>query len=50
MDTEKNRFTQLALALLMDKPMKSIENGDNVNGVLLDFSKAFDTVDHSSYF
>ena len=31
----------------MDKLINSIENGDNVIGVYLDFSKAFDTVDHN---
>ena len=43
----KNHSTQLALTVLMDKLIKSIENGDHVIGVFLDFSKAFDTVDHS---
>ena len=31
----------------MDKLINSIENGDHVIGVYLDFSKAFDTVDHN---
>ena len=31
----------------MDKIINSIENGDHVIGVYLDFSKAFDTVDHN---
>ena len=30
----------------MDKITKSLENGDYVIGVFLDFSKAFDIVDH----
>ena len=30
----------------MDKLIKSIENGNHVVAVFLDFSKAFDTVDH----
>ena len=30
----------------MDKLIKSLENGNYVVGVFLDFSKAFDTVDH----
>ena len=38
--------TYLALTVLVDKLMKSLENGDYVVGVFLDFSKAFDTVDH----
>ena len=32
---------------LMDKLINSIENGDHVIGVYLDFSKAFDTVHHN---
>ena len=43
----KNNSTQLALTFLMDKLINSIENGDHVIGVYLDFSKAFDTVDHN---
>ena len=43
----KNHSTQLALTVLIYKLIKSIENGDHVIGVFLDFSKAFDTVDHS---
>ena len=36
----------MALAVLIDKVIKSLENGDYMIGVFLDFSKAFDTVDH----
>ena len=32
--------------LLMDKITKSLDNGEFVVGVFLDFSKAFDTVNH----
>ena len=46
----KNHSTQLALTELMDKLIKSIKNGDHVLGVFLDFSKAFDTEDHSILF
>ena len=35
--------TYLALTVLVDKLVKSLENGDYVVGVFLDFSKAFDT-------
>ena len=38
--------TYLALTVLVDKLVKSLENRDYVVGVFLDFSKAFDTVDH----
>ena len=43
----KSHSTYLALTILMDKLIKSIENGDHVVGVYLDFSKAFDTVNHT---
>ena len=42
----KGYSTYLALTVLMDKLAKSMENGDYVVGVFLDFSKAFDMVDH----
>ena len=32
--------------ILVDKTTKSLENGEFVTGILLDFSKAFDTVNH----
>ena len=38
--------TYLAMTVLIDKLVKSVENGDIVVGVFFDFSKAFDTVDH----
>ena len=43
----KNHSTYMALMLLVDNLIKSIENGEYVLGVFLDFSKAFDTVDHA---
>ena len=38
----------MALMILLDKIVKALENGDDVIGVYLDFSKAFDTVDHGT--
>ena len=43
---QKGRSTAMALILLVDKISEAIEKGEVVLGVFLDFSKAFDTVDH----
>ena len=37
----------MAIMILLDKLINSIENGETVVGVYLNFSKAFDTVDHN---
>ena len=37
----------MALIMLMDMLMKSLDNGEFVIGIFLDFSKALDTVDHA---
>ena len=37
----------MALMTLMDKLTKCLDNDEYVIGVFLDFSKAFDTVDHT---
>ena len=37
----------LALIILMDRISRALEDGDFVLGLFLDFSKAFDTVNHS---
>ena len=42
----QKRSTSHALIVLLDKITAALDNGDIVLGVFLDFSKAFDTVDH----
>ena len=42
----KLHSSYMALMVLTDKLIKSLEKGEFVIGVYLDFSKAFDTVDH----
>ena len=39
--------TSTAIIILIDKIVSALDNGDSVNGVFLDFSKVFDTVDHT---
>jgi hypothetical protein len=43
----KLHSTYMALMILMDKITKLLDNGDYIVGIFLDFSKAFDTVDHN---
>ena len=43
----KNHSTNLALLTLIDRIVQAFENREMVLGVFLDFSKAFDTVDHN---
>ena len=42
----KNHSTAMALTLLNEKISKALYDGEYVLGVFLDFSKAFDTVNH----
>ena len=46
MASEKKSSTHLALLSFVDKVIQAIEKGEYAVGVFLDFSKAFDTVDH----
>ena len=43
---QKGKSTHLALILLVDKITEALDRGECVIGIFLDFSKAFDTVDH----
>lgn len=43
----KGYNTNLALITLIDKLSEALDNGNHVVGVFLDFSKAFDTVNHN---
>ena len=43
----KSHSTYTALMTLMDQSITSLENDEHVIGIFLDFSKAFDTVDHA---
>ena len=42
-----NHSTHMAHIVLMDKIVHALENGESVIGLYLDFSKAFDTVNHA---
>ena len=42
----KKSSTHMTLLTFIDKVIQAIENGEYAIGVFLDFSKAFDTVDH----
>ena len=45
----KSHSTYMALITLMDRLITSLENGEHVIGIFLDFSKAFDTVDYAIF-
>ena len=42
----KSHSSYTALMTLMDKLIESLDKGEYIMGIFLDFSKAFDTVDH----
>ena len=42
----ENHSTTMALSLLTDRISQALDDGNISVGVFLDFSKAFDTVDH----
>ena len=44
---QKGKSTHLAIMMLVDKITEALDQGESVVGVFLDFSKAFDTVDHN---
>ena len=44
--SRKLHSSYVALMVLMNNLISSLENGETVAGVFLDTSKAFDTVDH----
>ena len=43
---QKGKDTSMALIMLVDKISEALDKGELAIGVFLDFSKAFDTVDH----
>ena len=43
---QKGKSTSMALVTLIDKVTEALDTGECIIGVFLDFSKAFDTVDH----
>ena len=42
----KNKSTELAISQLVDKITKGVDRGKYTLGIFLDFSKAFDTINH----
>ena len=43
---QEGKATYMALIVLIEKVAEALDKGESVIGVFLDFSKAFDTVDH----
>ena len=46
----ENHSTSMALSVIIDRISKALDDGETSIGVFLDFSKAFDTVDHNILF
>ena len=44
---QKGKSTNMALITLVDRITEALDSGYYIVGVFLDFSKAFDTVDHA---
>ena len=44
---QRGKSTHMALIVLLDQISEALDRGECVTGVFRDFSKAFDTVDHS---
>ena len=44
---QKGKSTHLAIMMLVNKITEALDQGESVVGMFLDFSKAFDTVDHN---
>ena len=44
---QAGKSSHMALVVLLDKISEALERDECVIGIFLDFSKAFDTVDHS---
>ena len=44
---QKRKSTRMALIFLIDKITEALDQGNCVIGIFIDFSKAFDTVDHN---
>ena len=45
-----NKSTNMVIVELIDKIERAIENNEYTIGIVLDLSKAFDTVDHGIFY